>query len=229
MKYLLVIPARAGSKRLKKKNTIPFFDELSLFDITYNFCKKLQISSVYNFDILVTTDDLEILHKISNLSDYHHKYIRPAHLSGDTASSNDAVIDAVKWYKSNVGNFDFCILLQVTSPHRTIEGFSTFLRGISGDENCFASVSPLDYKPTEILFKMSHGKFERISSSNEKKIYFEDGAYYAASDGYISKRKFFLHEEQIKFIMAEKLPQVDIDNYEQFISASALYKIRGIS
>ena len=59
MKVLVIIPARKGSKRLKRKNILKL-NKKPLVQITIEFAKKLKNT----FDIIVSTDDPKII-KIS--------------------------------------------------------------------------------------------------------------------------------------------------------------------
>lgn len=106
-KYLAVILARGGSKRLPGKN-IKNLKGKPL--IAYTILSALKCK--YLDEIIVSSDDQKIL-------DVSKKYgvrtiKRPKYLANDNAKSSDAL----KHVLNNTSNFDFVVLLQPTSPLR---------------------------------------------------------------------------------------------------------------
>ena len=113
MNILAIITARKGSKRLKKKN-IKILGKKPLINWTIDFAKNINLFD----DILVTTDDVEILN-IAKKKNIIAPWIRPKKLSTDKASSYSAVIHALRWYEKNKKKIDCICLLQPTSPFRS--------------------------------------------------------------------------------------------------------------
>ena len=112
---LVVIPARGGSKGLPGKNI-------------KNLCGKPLI--VYSIDvaraitiddnICVSTDDQNII-DVVEIYGLHVPFVRPAELASDTASTNDVLLHAIKFYEDKGKKFNKILLLQPTSPLRTVE------------------------------------------------------------------------------------------------------------
>ena len=106
-KYLGVILARGGSKRLPGKN-LKIFNGKPL--IAYSISAALKCK--YLDMIIVSSEDKKIL-EISKK--YGAKTInRPEYLSSDKAKSSSALKHVLK----NFPNFDYVVLLQPTSPLR---------------------------------------------------------------------------------------------------------------
>lgn len=108
-KVVAVIPARGGSKGICKKN-IKILKRKPLIEWTI----EQALDSRYIDGIYVSTDDEEIS-KISknkgvNVID------RPGKISGDTATTESALIHASEYLNNN---YDIMILLQCTSPLRS--------------------------------------------------------------------------------------------------------------
>ena len=111
-KIFTIIPARGGSKRLPRKNLMPFAGE-PLIAYSIEQAKKSSLVS----RVIVSTDDDEI-------ADVSSKYgaeiiLRPDELSCDTSSSEDAllhVLDNIE--QSGQETPDLVIFLQCTSPLR---------------------------------------------------------------------------------------------------------------
>ena len=117
---LVVIPARAGSKRLPHKNVLPV-GGIPLSQRTIQIAKAAGLNEAktapyLKSQIIVTTDDpsvkkLAIIEKIECID-------RPAKLATDRARSEDAAIHAIEYVDSVFPNnkFDTICMLQTTSP-----------------------------------------------------------------------------------------------------------------
>jgi len=116
MKILAIIPARGGSKRLPRKNILPLAGK-PLIAWTIDEAKK----SIFITDIVVSTDDIEIA-DISKMHGAKVPFLRPDILSNDTATSVDVVKHCIDFCDRELGKkYDFVLLLQPTSPLRTVE------------------------------------------------------------------------------------------------------------
>ena len=98
---IAIIPARAGSKGLKNKNTYPILNK-PLIQWTLEQCKESRLLD----DIFISTDDEQIMN-LSNL--FGFKTIdRPASLCNDDSTSESALIHSYKrkiQYKSRNHSF----------------------------------------------------------------------------------------------------------------------------
>lgn len=90
-KYIVVIPARGGSKSIKFKN-IQTFNGIPLISFAIKKFKKLGL----NLEVIVTSDSDEILNLASKEGAYCIK--RPIELSGDNATSESAITHVIKVY-----------------------------------------------------------------------------------------------------------------------------------
>ena len=116
MRILALITARSQSKRLPGKN-IKFLGGKPL--ITWSIDIAKNISEVC--DILVSTDD-PITAKISKDAGASVPWLRPKNLATDTSNSVDVALHALDWFETQKGAVDGILLLQPTSPFRTLEG-----------------------------------------------------------------------------------------------------------
>ena len=108
-KYIVVIPARGGSKSIKFKN-IQTFNGIPLISFAIKKFKKLGL----NLEVIVTSDSDEILNLASKEGAYCIK--RPIELSGDNATSESAITHVIKVYSEINNKFDSIIFHQCTSP-----------------------------------------------------------------------------------------------------------------
>ena len=109
-----IIPARAGSKRVKDKN-IRSFANTTLLDIAIN--QGLSSSFIDN---LVVSSDSERASDISrNYFQSGLGYInRPKNLAKDNSTALEYIIHAIDYYEKINKYFDIIVILQPTSPFR---------------------------------------------------------------------------------------------------------------
>lgn len=117
---MVVIPARAGSKRLPHKNVLPV-GGIPMSQRTIQIAKAAGLNEAktapyLKSQIIVTTDDIRVkeIAIIENVEFIN----RPTKLATDRARSEDAVIHAIEYVDSVFPNnkFDTICMLQTTSP-----------------------------------------------------------------------------------------------------------------
>ncbi len=113
MKLLVIIPARGGSKGLPGKNIRPLCGKPLI-----GYSIELARTIVSDKDICVSTDAQEIIDVVERYGLYV-PFVRPAHLSTDTATTNDVLVHALNFYQQQGREYDAILLLQPTSPLRT--------------------------------------------------------------------------------------------------------------
>lgn len=114
MKYLVVIPARGGSKGIPHKNIKPLGGKPLIY---YSIDVARQFTTDEN--ICVTTDDAEI---ISVVEQHGLKvpFVRPAELATDTCGSSEVIQHAYQFFADKGIQYDAIVLLQPTSPFRKV-------------------------------------------------------------------------------------------------------------
>lgn len=142
MSNLAIVTARSGSKGLKDKN-IKLLNGHPL--IAYSIWAA-QKSGMFQ-EIFVSTDS-EQYAAVARQYGASVPFLRTEELSGDHASSWDAVREAIEQYKEIGRQFDTVALLQPTSPLRQaediIEGYQLFW---SKDANHVVGVCKMDHSP----------------------------------------------------------------------------------
>ena len=107
---LCVIPARGGSKRIKKKNIKNFCGKpIIVWSI------KAAIASRCFDKIIVSTDDNEIA-KISKSFGVDVPFKRPSNLSDDYTGTVEVVSHAVKWAINNFQKPEYVCCIYSTAP-----------------------------------------------------------------------------------------------------------------
>ena len=153
-----IIPARGGSKGIKKKN-IKLFMGRPL--ISWHIERLEKIPNITN--IVVSTDSNEIAEISLGCSKKVIVRFRPLAISGDMASTEDAIIDAI--INCNDIN-NKILLLQATSPFTDPDDIGKAIYAINNYDSMFSAVrlhsfpwkdfKPLDWLPAKRPMRQHH-------------------------------------------------------------------------
>ena len=113
MKFLVLIPARAGSKGIPDKN-IKLINGKPL--IAWSIEQAL--ASPLIEDVYLSTDG-ENIRKIALQFGAKAPFVRPAELASDTASTEAVMLHFLEWLETAALPMDALVLLQATSPVRS--------------------------------------------------------------------------------------------------------------
>ena len=215
MKNLILILARKNSIRLKNKNLIKL-GQKKLILWTIDFAKKFKKTS----DILVSTDDEKIL-KISRKNNILAPWLRPKKYAGNKSGSIHAILHAIEWYQKNKNKINTVILLQPTSPFRSVSFTKKAIDdfGIKNKIQSYVSVSPIKNlnskkKNKNILVNVENNLLTK--KYPKKYNFFINGNLYLASVNFLKKNKSFYSENdktQALILNAKKL-SIDIDTLD---------------
>ena len=214
MKILVVIPARAGSKRLPGKN-IRVLGDKPLIVWSINVAKN----NAEVCDILISTDSPEIA-EICTTAGALVPWLRPAELATDTAKSVDVVLHALDWYENENGKVDGVLLLQPTSPFRSKE---TVCKGIElFDKHCrqpVLGISPTNAHPMW-TYKIEGGYVVPFIQKKNKMVtrsqdlppaYVVNGSFYLISPTDLRERRSFVVRNVIPLLIESPIEALDID------------------
>ena len=212
---VVVIPARKGSKRLKNKNTL-MLGSKNLVERTIIFAKKL----VENNCIILSTDSDKIL-KIGNNLGILAPWKRPKHLSSDHSKTLDTVLHATNWYEKNIDNINSILLLQPTTPYRSLNSLRKLLKNFQIIKKNFISVSNI--KKDLITDKKLLFKGEILGENNNNNFKINGSLYLFKLDQLKNKRSFVNNFSLGVPIVGEKY-QIDIDYLQDFKKAKKYEK-----
>lgn len=140
MRILALIPARAGSKGIPRKNIVKLGDR-PLIGWTIAAAREAGC-----FDrVVVSTDDAEIA-EVARAEGAEVPFMRPAEFSGDTASALAVVVHALGHF-ADIGEVaDAVAYLQPTSPFRTPRHLSEAYRQFVDERpDTLVSVMPVPH------------------------------------------------------------------------------------
>lgn len=212
MKILILILARGGSKRLPNKNK-RILGTLPLIQWTINFAKKLD-----SYPIMLSTDDKDI-YEIGNKNNILTPWLRPKKLSRDKTSSAQAAIHAIDWYEKNFNRLNGIILLQPTSPFRSIDFIKRGIQKFKKSKCAFIAVREKKGNTDGLIIKKRKGFYlEKIKdkSNTKSKIYIPTGSFYIINPQDLRKHLSFFSTNTKPLIIKKNKYQIDIDTEKDF-------------
>lgn len=229
MKYLVVIPARGGSKGIPRKNIKPF-DGKPLIYYTIDTAREI----VPDEDICVSTDDDEIIQVVE---DYGLKvpFKRPAELATDTAGTYEVLLHALNYYEQQGKHYDVVMLLQNTSPFRTAEHVKEALKLYTSDVDMVVSVKECPANPYYCVFEEDNNGFLHVCKGDGNifrrqdapKVYEYNGAIYIMSAEKLKTTHMHKMQKRVKYVMDE-LSSVDLDTMWDWQMAETIKKEKSL-
>ncbi len=218
-KVLALIPARGGSKGIKDKNIYPLYGK-PLIAYSIDCAKR----SKYIDEIVVSTDSIIIAEVAKNYGAYI-PFLRPVELASDTAKSIDAIVHAIKWLEDHNEKFDIFVLLQPTSPLRTVEDLDGALeKFINSGEKSLVAVSLVSDNPILIRTINADGTMEKlldlqstVRRQDMKNYYRVNGSIYINKVSEINADTS-LNDNEIPFVVKPE-NSVDIDEKKDLVLA----------
>lgn len=223
-KFIAIIPARGGSKRLPGKNVKPLCGK-SLVSWAIESAKK----SSYIDTVVVSTNDTQVL---SISSEYDVVTIdRPDHLSGDHSSTVDVLLHALD---SLIEPIDYLVLLQPTSPLRTGRHIDHAIETMFEKKSeSIVSVCECEHSPLWTNTLSDNGsmkdfiepKYANLRSQDLDKYYRLNGAIYIINVDTLRESNNLLLDGSYAYIMNSE-DSIDIDTMYDFICAESLLKYK---
>lgn len=222
MRYLVVIPARGGSKGIPHKNIYPIQGKPLL---TYTLDCISQVK--FEGDVVVSTDD-------SMIADVAVRYEdvviieRPMEISGDTAKTEDALIHALNYMKAQYDkDYDAVITLQATSPLRKRETVQAFLARFEENLPEYDTLLTLSENRSDFWIKTEDGQYRRLYPDAPRRrqertpLYVENSAIYATLKESLLETESVLGKKATGYVIDE-MEAVDINEWMD------IYTVEGI-
>ncbi|MCH5226479.1 MAG: acylneuraminate cytidylyltransferase family protein [Muribaculaceae bacterium] len=155
---LWLIPARGGSKGIPDKNLKPFCGESLV-----SRAVKQALECAQNIDtVFVSTDSDDIAAEASKVG-CEIPFMRPAEFSTDSASTYSVILHALTTFRQSGLEFDRVILLQPTSPFRSIQDIKGAVSLWNPEIDMVVSVCKSEANPYYNLFETDAQGFLKIS------------------------------------------------------------------
>lgn len=219
MEILSIIPARGGSKGIKRKNLKPILDKPL---VAYTI--EASLNSKYITKTIVSSEDEEILEVSKKYGAQIIK--RPLELAQDETKTAPVMLHVLEELKKENYKADYVVLLQPTCPLRDEKyidnAFKYYFEQIEkGYDSCFSAFS-IGY--THAKWRILHDdKLEslydfrlrprRQEIEQHHKMICENGAFYALPWDTLIKVKDFIGYNPSAYITPRV---IDIDTIEDF-------------
>jgi|TARA_B100001093_G_scaffold518595_1_gene604023 N-acylneuraminate cytidylyltransferase len=223
---IAIIPARAESKRIKKKN-IKIFHGKPIIVWSIQEALKSKLFS----KVIVSTDSK----KIANLSKKYGAevpYLRSKSLSNSTANINDVIFDVLKYYKDKKIFFNYASLIYATAP---------FLKSqdLKKGFNILKKNKKLDYVLSISKFKSAYYRSLKIRGNKIKPVfkkyifsrsqlikdfYFDNAQFtIGRSKSWLKKKHSYISNTSYVYIPSHR--SQDIDTIEDWKRSEILFKL----
>lgn len=209
--YLVVIPARGGSKGIPGKNSKPLSGK-PLIHYTIEVAAEL-----FPLErIFVSTDDVKI-QELSKELGLNVPQLRPAHLATDTSSSREVLLDILEQKKQKGEKIDTLILLQPTSPFRIADDIVQAVQLYDENLDMVVSVKETKTNPYFNLFEenlegfLEKSKTGNFTSRQEVPVAYEfNGAVYIINTKSLIDKEIGSFKKIKKYIMPKER-SIDLD------------------
>lgn len=160
MKPLIIIPARGGSKGIPKKNIAPL-NGRPLIDYTI----QAALAIAPHDHIILSTDSGEIADTARRCG-LEVNYRRPDALATDTAGSREVILDAMDWADAQGVDYDAVVLLQPTSPLRSVADIEQAMALYRPDIDMVVTVTEARSNPYYNCFETDADGFLHVSKGD---------------------------------------------------------------
>ena len=226
MKYLVVIPARGGSKGIPHKNIYPLLGKPLLEYTIESICNV-----EFDGDVVVSTDD----GAIADVASRNEKVIvirRPKEISGDFASTEDALIHALKYMEENKGKaYDAIVTLQPTSPLRTSSTIQKFLETYEKTADKYDAMLTLSEDRSDFWIKKDDGSFGRLFPEAPRRRQERNPLYVENSAVYVTKKESLLEYHSVlgrnvNGFVIDPIEGIDINEFSDIVLAESILQKR---
>ncbi len=225
MQKLIVIPARGGSKGIPGKNIYPLAGK-PLLEYTLDVIASADLQDT---DAVVSTDSEDIM----KVAQRYEKIIvirRPDNISGDTASTESALLHALSYMEEQYGKkYDAVLTMQATSPLRNQKTLAEFIKCYEQNYPKYDALLSLNEDRTDFWTRQEDGSFGRLypdaprRRQDRKPLYVENSAYYITDVKALRETNSVLGNKVNGFVISER-EAVDINEPVDLLVAEALLK-----
>ena len=226
MRYLVVIPARGGSKGIPHKNIYPIQGK-PLLEYTLECIGQVDFEG----DVVVSTDDSLIAKVASKYTDVVVVQ-RPAEISGDTAKTEAALIHALEYMKKTYDKaYDAVITLQATSPLRKSSTIQSFMEEFECNLSKYDALLTLNEDRSDFWIKTEHGQYRRLYPDAPRRrqerepLYVENSAIYATLTESLLDTGTVLGRNVNGYVIDE-IEAVDINEWADIYTVEGIFALQ---
>lgn len=211
MSILVVIPARGGSKGIPRKN-LRLLGEKPLLYYSINNA----LTSKYDLDVYVSSEDDEILNATQKIGAKTHK--RDLKIADDKTTLDPVIYDCYLHSKKiEKKEYDLIVTMQPTSPLLSASSLDNAISKIMDDERIDTVIAAKD--ATHLSWRKEGDKFspnytERLNRQYLTPEFTETGAFLITRNSIISKDNRI--GKNVDLFLLSGGEEIDIDTYEDW-------------
>jgi len=221
-KFICIIPARGGSKRIKNKNIISFYGKpIIAHSILTAIKSKI-------FDRVIISTDSKKIAKIATKYGAEVPFLRPKKLSNDSTIIKNVLKHAIVETNSQKYNYFCCIY--PTAPLINSNDLKKAQKKILKHKaSALIAITRFNNHPFRMLklnkkyIKFYQPAYEKTNAQNVPEFYHDSGSFYFYKTKNFLKSNRVLPKKTIPFLL-EKKRSADINTSEDLDLAKALYK-----
>ena len=159
---LVVLPARGGSKRIKKKNIKLIHGQPMIY------WPLTEVKKLFNSEnILVSTDCDEIKLTVERKG-LNVPFKRPKNISDDFTGTAEVVTHALNWYESNIKKMDFVLTVYPTAVMISENDINKAMELLLSDSKCdmVMSATNFPFPIQRAVFEDRNGYAKMIEPKN---------------------------------------------------------------
>ena len=225
-KTLWLVTARGGSKGIPGKNLKPFCGE----SLTGRAIRQALECANPQDTVFLSTDSEEIRQEGLRYG-IDIPFLRPPHLASDNASSYSVILHVLEELQKNGEEFQRMVLLQPTSPLRTVEDIKGALKLWQPAVDMVVSVSDSDANPYYNLFetdkegylKISKGNGEYLRRQDAPPVWQYNGAVYVMTVKSLLKGPMSTFKKVVPYEMPRSR-SIDLDTPQDWLIAESLFQ-----
>jgi len=233
LRVLTIIPARSGSKGVKKKN-IKLLNGVPLL----NWTIQSALGASHKLDEIIVSTDSDEIAQIAKNSAVEVPFIRPKNLATDTAKSIDVIMHALEFMESKLNlKYDWVLTLQPTTPFRSHIDIEQALN-LAKNSDCDSVISVVRvYSHHPILMKrIENGKlipFTTEEKEGTRRQDYSPPAFMRNGAIYLTKREIVVNEKSLwgKDIQPLEMPDdrsINIDSHIDYLIAESMLREKSI-
>lgn len=227
MKYLIIIPARGGSKGIPKKNIVSLKGS-PLIQYTIDAALRV-VTDRHDIHAIVSTDDVEIK-KVALRSGIEVPFMRPQIISGDHSSSVDYILHAIKFYSQQNIDIENIVVLQPTSPlRRSLDILNAIELFNNNNSDSLISVYE-EHTLNDKIFYQKNGDYGSpvnkehnagLRRQSDNAFLVRNGAIYISSVNFLKESGKIVSNKPLIYIMP-KYRSVNIDTRDDLFVAEKM-------
>lgn len=232
MRPLYIIPARGGSKGIPRKNIRPLGGRPL---IAYTIGVALADARRTGGTVILSTDDEEIA-STARAFGLNVDYMRPTSLGGDTVGSREVMLDVLDWADRRGIAYDCIVLLQPTSPFRTVADVEGAEALYTPACDMVTSIAPCADNPYYNIFEVDSGGYIHVSKGDGlytrrqdcPPVFVQNGAVYVINPASLRQMPMGAFARRIPYMMPASR-SIDLDTPDDWQRAERLMeKITGL-